>query len=57
MITGSQRALLHSLYRAQGLARDAYLADASTFVNRQLSTTEELTKGEAHQLISYLQQP
>ena len=57
MITGGQRALLHSLYRAQGLPRDVYLADASNFVNRELSTTEELTKWEASQLIDYLNQP
>jgi hypothetical protein len=56
-ITGPQRALLHSLYRAMGLPREVYLADASTFVNRELTTTEELTKGEATQLINYLQQP
>lgn len=57
MITGAQRARLHALYRAQGLAREAYLADASKFVNRLLLTTDELTKGEATQLISYLSQP
>lgn len=57
LITGAQRALLHSLYRAEGLAREAYLADAGRFVNRLLTTTDELTKGEAAQLISYLQQP
>lgn len=56
-ITSSQRALLHSLYRALGLDRDAYLADAATFVSRALGSTSELTKGEASQLISYLQQP
>jgi len=56
LITGGQRALLHSLYRAQGLTREAYLLDASTFVNRALTTTDELTKWEATQLIDYLNQ-
>jgi hypothetical protein len=54
-ITGSQSALVHALYRAQGLERDAYLRDASAFVGRELTTTGELTKAEASRLIDALQ--
>jgi hypothetical protein len=60
LMTGSQRALLHSLYRAAGLGRDGphgYLADASSVVGRELTTTNDLTKAEASQLIDALTHP
>ena len=50
-ITGAQSAMLHALYRARGMERDAYLQDAARFVGRELSTTAELTKAEASRLI------
>lgn len=50
-MTGAQRALLHSLYKAEGLDRSAYLADASQLVGRVLGSTNELTKQEASLLI------
>lgn len=57
LITGAQRALLHSLYRAQGMDRSAYLAEASQHVGRVLGSTNELTKAEASDLIDYHQHP
>ena len=57
LITGAQRALLHSLYKAQGMDRSAYLAEASQHVGRVLGSTNELTKAEASELIDFHNHP
>lgn len=55
MITGGQSAMLHVLLRAHGLDRAAALAHIGVIVGHPITSTNDLTKGEASAVIDVLQ--
>jgi hypothetical protein len=55
-ITGAQRAMLHALFRSQGMDQNAYREYTRKTLGRELDTTNELTVTEASFMIDHMQE-